>query len=139
MQITCKVTGIQKVARELDLSPAKVRDAAARGLVEHAHRVMELSQTEVPKDTNTLADSGYVGEVLAGRYSVSIGIGYGGPNDQTNPKTGQLASQYAGMVHEMIGVPHHNGKAKFLEDPVNQLAPDLLEAVGKHVRDLLKG
>lgn len=79
--------------------------------------IMYVSQTEVPVDTGTLRASGRVleperhGDTIVG----TIGYGYG---EQVNPKTGQLAAQYAVPVHERLDVRHAPPtKAKFLEDP----------------------
>lgn len=134
---SCKIGGIQRVSKELQLAPSKVGKAALAGMVEHAQHVMTLSRAQVPRSTGALAESGYVGVPLATRYTVTVPLGYGGPNDQVNPITGQLASKYAVPVHERVEVPHENGKAKFLEDPLNESAAHLLDSVGKHIRALL--
>jgi hypothetical protein len=88
------------------------------GLYQAGIDIMYVSQAEVPVDTGTLRASGRVlePEELGDTVSITIGYGYG---DQVNPKTGQLASQYAVPVHERLDVKHAPPtKAKFLEDPV---------------------
>jgi hypothetical protein len=134
---TCKVGGIQRVARELELAPSKVAAAALAGMLEHAQHVMALSQAQVPRGTGTLADSGYVGIPISTRYTVTVPLGYGGANDKVNPISGESASTYAMPVHELVEIRHENGKAKFLEDPLNESGADLLETIGRRIRALL--
>lgn len=81
--------------------------------------IMYVSQAEVPVDTGTLRASGralepeLIGDTVVG----TIGYGYG---EQVNPKTGELASQYAVPVHERLDVSHAAPtKAMFLRDPVD--------------------
>jgi hypothetical protein len=134
---TCKVGGIQRVSKELELAPSKVAKAALEGMMEHAAYVMAQSKAQVPRSTGTLAESGYVGIPISTRYTVTVPMGYGGPNDIINPISGESASEYAIPVHEQVEIRHENGKAKFLEDPLNESAANLLEAVGRRIRALL--
>jgi hypothetical protein len=57
-----------------------------------------------------------------GGYVYAARVGYGGNGDPINPRTGKRASQYMVKLHEDLTTPHHNGKAKFLEDPVREFA-----------------
>lgn len=89
-----------------------------------AEEILELSLAQVPKQTGTLAASaGYVVEGSS-KEGFSATVGYGIQNDPINPKTGKPASAYALAVHEDLSVVHPNGKAKYLEDAVNEYASE---------------
>lgn len=93
--------------------------------------ILNNSYMYVPRDTDTLAESGYartetkVGLKLAGglgqskRETFFVGVvGYGDDSESgtVNPKTGMSPSQYAWRVHEDMSAVHPNGgQAKFLE------------------------
>jgi hypothetical protein len=91
------------------------------------HTILNNSYMYVPRDTNTLAGSGYartesviarkLGVDLVTRETVFTGVvGYGEDTGEINPKTGLKPSQYAWEVHEDLSVKHPNGgEAKFLE------------------------
>lgn len=133
---SCRVD-LSQVIRNLELTPLAVEELVVLGAVEHAHTVMEASKAQVPRGTGTLAESGYVGSPIVSPGMVVVPMGYGGPNDQVNPVSGLAASTYAVPVHERVEVPHGQGKAKFLEDPLHEFAPHLLESLGKYIRTLL--
>lgn len=87
--------------------------------------ILAASNMQVPKDTSTLASSAFYdirrrGDVKG--YSYEATLGYGGNGDPINPKTGKPASYYMVKIHEDMSMPHRNGKAKFLEDPVREYA-----------------
>lgn len=90
--------------------------------------IYEESQFQVPRDTGTLAESGFYAverrtELAKSSYRYRGIIGYGGNGDPTNPKTLIPASVYARTVHEDLSAKHPNGgKAKFLEDPLRDFA-----------------
>lgn len=91
--------------------------ALKAGIYQAEIDIMYVSQTEVPVDTGTLRASGRAlePEQFGDRIVGTIGYGYG---EQVNPKTGELASQYAVPVHERLDVRHAPPtKAKYLEDP----------------------
>jgi hypothetical protein len=134
---SCKIGGVERVIGTLQHTPEQISVVAAAAMIEHAERVMALSGAQVPRGTGTLADSAYVGIPIVTADAIMIQMGYGGPNDKVNPNTGEAASEYAVPVHERVEVPHETGKAKFLEDPLNETAVDLLEAVGRRIRALL--
>lgn len=90
-----------------------------------AKAILEESLRQVPKHTLTLWESGFY-EVKRrtniASYRYEAVVGYGGNGDPINPETGEPASAYMVAVHEDLGAYHENGKAKFLEDPVNEFA-----------------
>ena len=100
---------------------------ASKSATEQACReILEASLAQVPRDTNTLAStgfyevqrrtvrSGYVYEGVVGYAGEAL---HGAGHDSVNPRTGALASSYAMIVHEDLSAHHPTGKAKFLEDP----------------------
>jgi len=107
---------------------AKINLAAKTGekraLKKIAQNIMAQSQSEVPRETETLANSAYIKEPIDTPNGAEIELGYGGPNDKMNPSTNEMASSYALIVHETRGTPpgggyyHPYGKWKFLEDPI---------------------
>lgn len=94
--------------------------------------ILAASLAQVPRDTGTLASTGFYevnrrGDVKGYLYEGTIGYagmaGSGSSHDAVNPKNGTRASDYALDVHEDLTMPHPNGgKAKFLEDPVREYA-----------------
>lgn len=87
--------------------------------------ILKESQRQVPKDTNTLRDSGYYKvsrrtDTAASSWLYEGIIGYGGNGDPSNPKSKSVASDYMVKIHEDFSLTHTNGKAKFLEDPVRE-------------------
>lgn len=105
----------------LEVNISKVLRGTKRATKAACEEILANSLDQVPRDTNTLADSAFY-EVL-GSYSNFTGIvGYGGNGDPVNPRTLQPASYYMIAVHEDLSAHHPTGKAKFLEDPVNDYA-----------------
>lgn len=81
--------------------------------------ILTASQEQCPVDTGTMRASGqacsYV-EIAPGVCVVHLG--YGG-----------AASKYARRQHEELNYHHKVGKAKFLEDPIREMAPAMGEMV----------
>lgn len=100
----------------------QVQSRSQQVLVHVANEIMTESLLQVPKDTLALMQSAYVDVSSYRRSIIQITIGYGGKSDTMNPKTHQLASSYAIQVHENLAKYHPVGKAKFLEDPINEYA-----------------
>lgn len=106
--------------------------SGAKSLVEETIMNIRVdSQRFIPKDTETLLESGYskVTEHMAFSLEPALGgtkiftqyvgtVGYGDDRatGTINPKTGLRPSQYAWKVHEDMTAKHPNGgQAKFLE------------------------
>lgn len=89
-----------------------------KGTIEACRIISEESLAQVPRYTDTLANSQFW--EVTGYYKTgwSAIIGYGGNGDPINPITGQRASEYMMYVHERLDLYHPIGKAKFLEDPI---------------------
>lgn len=109
------INGVQGLNGNLNYLKTMVPTATHERLLDEVNAIMAESLTEVPRDTNSLADSAFV-EDNAG----NITFGYGGNNVKTNPKNGESTEDYMLIVHEDLSVNHPVGKAKFLEDPINR-------------------
>lgn len=119
-----------KVTFKLDKKAFKGQEKRLEGMIsdinplsmkllkEDAYKIMAESLEQVPVDTGALQNSGYVEETYTFR-GPQVRFGYGGAHAQVNPKTGKPTSQYMRSVHEDVLVHHKEGKAKFLEDPIN--------------------
>jgi len=79
-----------------------------------AEDIMRESVSQVPVVTGALANSAFIEQDKQG-----VRFGYGGNNVQVNPNTGRVTSEYMVVVHEDLTAHHITGKAKFLEDPIN--------------------
>lgn len=96
----------------------RVRRESKRIILEEAQEVMLESLAQVPRDTLTLMNSAFIKPLADG----SVEIGYG-DSGTLNPKSGAPAEDYMVEQHENLSLRHPNGgKAKFLEDPLNEHA-----------------
>lgn len=128
-----------KVVFGCDANQLRIAMSDINGIIQNVHNgvkwatelsckiIFDESQFQVPKDTGTLAASGFYQidrrtELARSSYRYRGIIGYGGNGDPANPETGLCASAYARIVHEDLTLTHKNGKAKFLEDPLRDFA-----------------
>lgn len=117
-----------KFASSLEVLLRNVGTATLAGTTQACKEILEASLAQVPRDTGTLASTGFydVSRRMATKHYTYEGIvGYAGmagagySRDRLNAKSGVMASEYAVRVHEDLNAAHPNGgKAKFLEDPV---------------------
>lgn len=103
--------------RLLEVALRKVENGTKRATLEAVKEIYRESQRQVPRDTNTLAQSGFY-EVRGYKGNFQGTVGYGGNGNPVNPKTGHKATDYMVIVHEDLGAYHPVGNAKFLEIPV---------------------
>lgn len=122
------------LSRELTRLGKRLPWGLKKVAMEEAQSIMDESLAEVPKDTNSLASSAYINQDRKG----NITFGYGGKNAQTNPVSGSNTEEYMLAVHERLDVHHPNGKAKFLEDPVNRHAAALEQNVANKLKNFFK-
>ena len=100
---------------------SKVGTGTKKATVVACEEILSNSLKEVPRDTDTLAESGAY-EVFGGNRQYEGRVTYGVQKDAQSPKTGLYASQYAAVVHEDFEAWHEVGKVKFLEDPLLEFA-----------------
>ena len=110
----------------------RVGNGSRKALVEACRVISEDSLAQVPRDTDTLANSQYWEVTGSYKTLFEANIGYGGNGDPVNPKTGKAASSYMLKVHEDLTIYHFIGNAKFLENPVRKYALE------RHPRTIVK-
>lgn len=110
----------------------RVGNGSRKALVEACRVISERSLAEVPRETDTLANSQFWEVTGSYKTLFEATIGYGGNGDPINPRTGKPASAYMLKVHEDLSVYHFIGKAKFLEDPVREYTLE------RHPRTIIK-
>lgn len=108
-----KVLGVRETQRAMDELGSRALILGGRALREEGEILLGMSKGQVPVDTGVLRSTGHcTGPVIQGTRKAVVTVGYGGP-----------AAPYAYRQHEDKTLRHKVGKAKFLEDPFNQLAP----------------
>ena len=122
----------KKFASSLEVVLRNVGTATRKATEQACKEILEESLKQVPKDTGTLASTGFYDvsrRMATKRYTYEGVVGYAGmagagySRDKLNPKSGSMVSDYAVRVHEDLNASHPNGgKAKFLEDPVRAYA-----------------
>jgi hypothetical protein len=113
INLTIDKGSVKKLEAEVKRSFLEYFTKGIDALEQTARNIMAESQLEVPRETGTLASTGFVE-----RRGNKVALGYGGRHDQINPKRGYAASEYMIIVHEDLNAHHDIGKAKFLEDPL---------------------
>lgn len=99
-------------------------------LFEEATDIMEKpngARDQAPVDVGTLSESGFVNQPVIEGNNVTVTLGFGG-----------ASSAYAHRQHEELTWKHpKHGKAKYLEDPMNEARDGFDERVGKRINDVL--
>lgn len=121
MNIQFRVDGIRELQTKFTRLDTRLGWGLKKVARQEIEKVMEESRQEVPTSTGALRDSAFIKQDYRGNLS----FGYGGPNAQINPETGESTEDYMVAVHENLQAIHPHGKAKFLEDPVNRFAQRL--------------
>jgi hypothetical protein len=98
--------------------------------------VFPIADRDVPRETETLADSAQVTGPTEGAGGVGATFSYGRDDDR-NPKTGEPSAAYSIAVHEEIGKQHPVGHAKWLENAGTQVAPRYAGEVAGRMRGKL--
>jgi len=122
----------KEVEQRLNASVRRVQRGTRKATVAACEEIKEISLSQVPRDSNTLAESFYYD--IKGSYrnfEAEIGYGRGGG---VNPRTGKTASEYMVAVHEDLSAEHPVGKAKFLEDAVKEYQRNMLARWAMEVR-----
>lgn len=137
MRVTMDID-VEAFIQKCTATISKVGKSTYGATEEACEDIMEESLRQVPRDTETLANSAYYDIKKAKDYGFEADLGYGGT--AVNPKTGQSVTEYAAIVHEDLEAHHPIGKAKFLEDPIREYAAEKFpRTVIKHVKPVLDG
>lgn len=130
-----------KFASSLEVLLRNVGTATLKGTRQACQEILEASLEQVPRDTGTLASTGFYDvsrRITTKRYTYEGIVGYAGmtgagySRDKLNPKSGSMVSDYAVRVHEDLNASHPNGgKAKFLEDPIRAYAASNFKRVAE--------
>lgn len=144
MKLILNTSGISSILENIGDDILQVKYDTALEIVVG---IMKESYLQCPKKTGTLAASQYISP-----EADKITFGYGGPNNTLRPSTTYMygtrtmytvpeyVNEYAEKVHEnLIGNEFYNGKAKFLEDPINDYAPKANALMVNNFTDSLKG
>jgi hypothetical protein len=125
--------------RYLQAALDHVETGSKKATIAACEEIKKMTLQEVPRASNTLASSFFYN--VEGKYrNFEATLGYGGPNDRVNPKTGQKASEYMIAVHEDLDANHPNGgKAKFLEDPLREYHERFAIRAALEIRNELGG
>lgn len=120
----------KKFATSVEAVIRNVGRATKSATTQACQEILEESLAQVPRETGTLASTGFyeVSRRLATKsYTYEGVVGYAGmagsgaSRDRLNQASGAWVSDYAARVHEDLSAEHPNGgKAKFLEDPVRE-------------------
>ena len=134
IQVSVKGTSASEIKGNLSNISKDIMDATMDQLHTMARDIIAQSQIEVPKDTTALVNSAFIVE-----HDDSLIMGYGGPANKINPKTGVFTEDYALIVHEDLNMNHYNGgKAKFLEEPFLEITSDLDSNLIRPLQSLFK-
>lgn len=136
MRVTIDVN-FSKFHKKCEATISKVARSTYAATEEACEDIMKESLRQVPRDTETLANSAFYNIQKAKDYGYEAILGYGG--SAINPKTGVPVMDYAVVVHEDLEAHHPIGKAKFLEDPIRDYASKKFpRTVIKHVGPTLE-
>lgn len=141
MRISFNIGGVPEFTSACEATIRNVYRGTKTATEQACQEILDESLKQVPRDTGTLASTGFYevarrGDVKGYSYEGTIGYagltGSGSSRDRLNDKTGKMASSYAVQVHEDTTMPHpRGGKAKFLEDPVRDYGASKFKRVAE--------
>lgn len=115
-----------------DALAQRVQQAAQEAARAIGGEVLADALTQVPRDTEQLAESGVVEDLEAG---IGVRVTFG-KDAITKPAAGAPSSYYAIKQHEDMTLNHpRGGKAKYLEDPTKANARE----AGQRMADAVRG
>ncbi len=120
MTVNLDWDGVDKFAKALGALGKVASTDMAGGLFEEAEMIMGQSKRDTPVDTGRLRSSGTVQPPKIRATSAEVALTYG--------------TDYAVYVHEIRGLNHPVGKAKFLEDAINRAARGIDRRLGLRVK-----
>lgn len=121
------IVGDDELRRKMAQAGPLAITAGGAALFEIANKLMNKSQTLVPVDTGVLRGSGTVNNPVAQGGGVTVMFGYGG-----------AASDYAEIQHENESFQHDDGQAKYLQEPIDDYAPDFAADLGNALEAALQ-
>lgn len=117
-----KFTGADAVMARLKKIRAFAPDEFQRAQVQETEIEVKACKRETPVLTGALRGSIKQGEVVRKGRSVITSVEAGGP-----------AAPYARIVHEDLEAFHANGEAKFIERPLAESAPHMLDRIAARI------
>jgi len=114
------IEGKKEFDRNLDKWADRGWDAAKQAMLDGANDIISKSVKECPVDTGTLRRSHTVEETKDDADEYRVALGYN--------------TDYAVKVHENLQATHAKGKAKYLEDPVNENMNNLERRIAKAIQ-----
>jgi len=121
---------------QIDLTRTKVNVRRERRSIvrNEAEIIMQESLSQVPRDTNTLANSAFITEQADGSYA----FGYSSDGEYNSKSKAEL-QDYMIRQHEDLALNHPNGgKAKFLEDPMTMGEEHIHQRIAKQFDRLFR-
>ena len=144
VQIKLNEASLTKLKANLMKMDINTKAGAKKALTTVAKNIMAQSQSEVPRDTETLLSTAYIEQPKVRGDIVSLNLGYASPEtDKRNPYSEQMASEYAMIVHETPGTGpeggnyHPYGKWKYLADPTTIHKNELFSEFNMEVRNVV--
>ena len=125
--MTSRVVGVDKLIERFSLMIKKAPVAAAFGEYEGMQEIMIVAKERAPKDTWTMANSGYVSppDVRGGESIIEAGFGGG-------------SEEYVVRQHEDSELNHPNGgEAFFFQSALDDGEAALMETIARHVEEAL--
>lgn len=120
------VAGMDELLATMQSIPARLGQRMAGTMYRHAEEIMTDAKRLTPVDTGALRGSGHVRSPVVTPRMVAVTLGFGGP-----------AIRYALVQHERTDFHHTVGQAKFLEQPLRQRVPHLLQQLAVDIREEL--
>jgi hypothetical protein len=118
-----RVLGVVEMKARVAAINAAMAHKIAGALTLEAEAIMATSKMLAPVDTGVMRQSGFVGAPTSSGTTHSIELGYGG-----------AAAGYVIYVHEDLSKRHAAPtQAKFLEQPLREAAPHLLENIALRI------
>lgn len=130
IRVNYSLTGAKELKGFFRRSPERLGWGLKKAALADIQEVMAESQGEVPVETGTLRDAAFIKQDSRG----NITFGYDGKHLRPHGHSIVPTDEYMVAVHERLDVKHAEGKAKFLEDPVNRYQQRLEESLGNRVR-----
>jgi|688.fasta_scaffold941085_1 hypothetical protein len=123
MAIKMKVLGKDILRKRISKVERNYLHAMALALQQEGESIADSSKEIVPKETGALARTIFVRPRVRAKGSHVL-VGYG--------------AWYAAIVHQRLDVRHENGKAKFLEQPLNDASNGYIQRVGNAAETFAK-